>query len=399
MITKKILGWMMLTVLATAQRSTQAPPFQTEDDRSALRLQAGEMFDVLSPITQEAGKSVVWIWFQSKKLLSIGTVVGEGDRVLTKWSEIAKYKDQTLQCVTGNNEEISATIAAVYEDEDIAVLQLKGKRLKPVVWAVGAKPQLGSFLIAAGPGDSPLNLGVVSVNERSLRMSDQAFAGVIVKSTKENNGVEVEQVVKKSPAEKAGMLAGDVIRQLDGSSVKGPMEFRSLLTRMTPQQQVKFLVLRDGVEQTLNVTLEQKKEGAESLQRQNQVMERMGGDISTVRDGFPAVIQSDLVLNPEECGAPVFDLEGRAIGLAIARSGRVRSYVISASQLAQMMKKPGVEPNLAKVRKSERGPQLARNRDVLPRLDREQMQGMRARVLELKRFMRELDEEILDLDQ
>jgi S1-C subfamily serine protease len=399
MITKQIFGWMMLTVLATAQQTLQTPPFQTEDDRAALRGQAGEMFDVLSPITQEAGKSAVWIWFKSKKLLSIGTVVGEGDRVLTKWSEIAKYKDQALQCVTGTNDAIPATVIAVYEDEDIAVLQLKNKRLKPVVWAVDAKPQLGTFLVAAGPGDSPLNLGVVSVNERSLRASDQAFAGVLVKPTKENNGVEVEQVVEKSPVAKAGMLAGDVIRQLDGAAIKGPMEFRSALTRMSPQQRVKFLVLRKGEEITLDVTLEQKSEGSQSLLRQNQVMERMGGDISEVRDGFPAVIQSDLVLNPEECGAPVFDLEGRAVGLAIARSGRVRSYVISASQLSQMMKKPGVEPAVAKVRKAERGPELARNRAVMPRLNREQMQSMRARALELKRFMGELDEEILELDR
>jgi hypothetical protein len=147
------------------------------------------------------------------------------------------------------------------------------------------------------------------------------------------------------------------------------------------------------------VTLEQKTEGSQSLQRQNQVMERMGGEISQVRDGFPAVIQSDLVLNPEECGAPVIDVEGRVIGMAIARSGRVRSYVISAAQLSEMMKRPGVAPAVAKVRQAERGPELARNRAVMPRLNREQMQGMRARMLEMKRFMRELDEEILDLDR
>ena len=194
-------------------------------------------------------------------------------------------------------------------------------------------------------------------------------------------------------------MAGDVITQLDGATVKGPMDFRSMLSRMSPQQRVKFLVLRDGKEKKLDVTLEQKAEGSQSLQRQNQVMERMGGDISEVRDGFPAVIQTDLVLNPEECGAPVIDLEGRAIGLAIARSGRVRSYVISAAQLAQMMKKPGTSPAVAKVRKAERGPELARNRAVLPRLNRQQMQGMRARALELKRFMRELDEEIMELDR
>jgi serine protease Do len=54
----------------------------------------------------------------------------------------------------------------------------------------------------------------------------------------------------------------------------------------------------------------------------------MGGDLSERRSGFPAVLQHDSVLGPEECGGPVIDLAGRAIGINIARAGRTESYAI-----------------------------------------------------------------------
>ena len=381
------------------QQQLQAPPFQKDDDRAKLRLQSGELFDVLSPITQKAGKSAVWIWFGEKKLLATGTVIGKGDRVLTKWSEIANYKDQNIQCVNSSGRSFKAIVLTVYEDEDIAVLQIEKGTLPALSFTKSANPDLGSFLIAAGPGDNPLALGVVSVNERSLRVSDQAFVGVSVKNTEEGNGVEVESVSKKSPADQAGLKVGDVIRKIDDSVINDTTEFRSIIAKLKPEQIVKCTIFRQDKEETFSLTLAAKSSENQMMMRQNEVMERMGGEISKVRDGFPAIIQSDMVLNPEECGAPVFDIDGRAVGLVIARSGRVRSYVISSSKIEEMLATSGVEPSLAKVRQPERPPVLARNRAVLPRLNRGQMDNMRSRMQEMRKFMRQLDAEILELDR
>jgi len=42
------------------------------------------------------------------------------------------------------------------------------------------------------------------------------------------------------------------------------------------------------------------------------------------------VLQHDTILNPKDCGGPVVNLDGKTVGINIARSGRVESLAIPA---------------------------------------------------------------------
>jgi len=377
----------------------QELPLQKEQDRVVLRRQAGSVFDVVSPIAQKVGNATVWVWAGGKRQLCVGTVVGDGSQVLAKWSEVSRAKGQPLQCVAAGNVTYDATVSGVYEDEDLVVLSLKDSKLRPVSFAPTVKPDLGKFLIAAGPGDVTLGMGVVSVKERVLRESDQAFVGVGVENYSEGTGVVVKQVAEGSPADKAGIKEGDVILNLNGKVVSGMMEFRSLLTTMKPGDVVKLLYSRDGQSTSLELTLASKQSMGQFPQRRLEVMERMGGEISQVRDGFPVVLQTDMVLNPEECGGPVLDLQGNVVGITAARAGRIRSYVIPAESIVQMLERKPLAANLAKVKTAEPGPQLSRTREVRPRLNRPDTERLRARMKEMDQLMRKLDEELGSLDR
>ncbi len=377
----------------------QELPLQKEEDRAVLRRQSGTVFDIVAPIAQKVSKSTVWVWAGGKRQICVGTVIDDGTKVLAKWSEVAKAKGAPLQCVSGKNETHAARIEGVYEDEDLVILKLKDATLRPIVWAAGEKPALGKFIVAAGPGDATLGMGVVSVKERVLRESDQAFVGVGAESHTEGTGVVVKQIAEKSPAEMAGLQLGDIILNINSTVIGGIMEFRSLLTTMKPGQSVKIIYSRNGEEKTANLTLAAKSTVAAIPQRRLEVMERMGGEISGVRDGFPAVIQTDMVLNPEECGGPVVDLQGNVIGLTVARAGRIRSYVIPASTIVSMLQRKPIAENLAKVKTAEEGPKLATNRAVRPRLNREDKDRLRARMKEMQQYLRQLDEEIGALER
>ncbi len=388
-----------LSLLSVLPLMAEELPLQKEQDRAELRRQSGEVFDVVSPIAQKVGKSVVWIWAGGKRQLCLGTVVGDGSQVIAKWSEIAKAQGKPLQCVGAGNATIDATLDGVFEDEDIALLKLKNSPLRPVTFQASAKPDLGTFLIAPGPGDVTLGMGVVSVMERTLRESDQAFVGVGVENHTEGTGVVIRQLAEGSPAKNAGLREGDVILNLGGKIVGSMMEFRSQLTSLKPGDTVKLSYSREGETKNVEIVLGSKPMMPQFPQRRLEVMERMGGEISQVRDGFPSVIQTDMVLNPEECGGPVLDLQGQVVGIVAARAGRIRSYVIPSEAILAMLQRKPIEAKLAKVKTPDPGPQLSRNREVRPRLNRPDMERMRARMKEMQQFMRQLDAELGDLDR
>jgi serine protease Do len=63
----------------------------------------------------------------------------------------------------------------------------------------------------------------------------------------------------------------------------------------------------------------------------------IGGAISERRSNFPQVLQHDTVLKPSDCGGALVDLDGKAIGLNIARAGRVESYALPAEIIVSLI--------------------------------------------------------------
>ena len=67
-------------------------------------------------------------------------------------------------------------------------------------------------------------------------------------------------------------------------------------------------------------------------------MNRMSGRMSQRRAGFPQALQHDTVLEPEMCGGPVVNLAGQAVGLNIARAGRVETYAVPADVVKTLIR-------------------------------------------------------------
>jgi serine protease Do len=74
---------------------------------------------------------------------------------------------------------------------------------------------------------------------------------------KQAAGALVTEPQSDSPAAKAGVKAGDVIVSLDGTALKDSRELSQKIGTMSPGATVKLGVIRDGSQQTINVTLAQ----------------------------------------------------------------------------------------------------------------------------------------------
>jgi serine protease Do len=69
-------------------------------------------------------------------------------------------------------------------------------------------------------------------------------------------GVLVREVTPVSPAEKAGMKAGDVITHIEGTRVRNSSELREQMRANREKDKVSVTVLRKGVAQTLSVEVQ-----------------------------------------------------------------------------------------------------------------------------------------------
>jgi len=68
-------------------------------------------------------------------------------------------------------------------------------------------------------------------------------------------GVAVEKVSENSPAQAAGIQAGDVILRFDGEDVSGVRKLTRLVSEVDPGHQVKLTISRNGHEQEITATV------------------------------------------------------------------------------------------------------------------------------------------------
>ena len=62
-----------------------------------------------------------------------------------------------------------------------------------------------------------------------------------------------------------------------------------------------------------------------------------GGPFSVRREGFPSVLPHDVAVLPNQCGGPLIDTDGKAVGINIARALRVTTYAIPADIVQQVV--------------------------------------------------------------
>ena len=68
-------------------------------------------------------------------------------------------------------------------------------------------------------------------------------------------GIIVSQVSENSPAKKAGLTPGDVIISFRGKPVKKVGRFRNLVALIPPGSREQLVILRDGKQKKLNITI------------------------------------------------------------------------------------------------------------------------------------------------
>ncbi len=82
-----------------------------------------------------------------------------------------------------------------------------------------------------------------------------AYLGVTIRDTATGDGAQIGQVVSGSPADKAGLKAGDVITAVDGNAVYGADDVTAAVGSHTPGDTVTLTITRGGTAKTVSVVL------------------------------------------------------------------------------------------------------------------------------------------------
>jgi S1-C subfamily serine protease len=273
------------------------------------------------------GKATVAVRCGGKDV-ALGAVVGADGWVLTKASELRGAP----ACIFADGKERPARVVGVHEAFDLALLKVDGRDLPTVEWLDSKEVRPGDFLVTPGPGAEPVAAGVVSVATRRPTPRESArgaYLGVVCEETRD--GLRVEGVVRGGPAARAGLKPDDYLLALDGKPVEDLDTLHALLRKVKPGDAVRLKVRRDDEDMELKATLAARPKG------RYEELSSLGSKLSERRTGFPVVLQHDTVLRPADCGGPVVNLDGKTVGINIARGGRVESYAIPSEAITAIL--------------------------------------------------------------
>ncbi len=287
-----------------------------------------------------------WLESTRGRPLAAVTFVSADGYFLSKASELPRLAKYRLRTRPGDE---SLPVREVRRDVKLdlvlgqAVLEDRKTVFAPVSWASKGPAELGEWLCAPGlirhskqdptPGWQPwLRLGVLSAARRPIP-GEGAALGISMGQppappdtgkNKTPSGVLITQVAPDSPARAAGLRAKDILIEIAGQPVPSMERVNELVRKRQPGEEILLRLLRDGQEISRRVRLASRSRVIANFQGDDYA----NGGTSLRTDDFPDVIQHDLPLNPHDMGGPVFDLEGRAVAINIARADRISTFAL-----------------------------------------------------------------------
>lgn len=262
--------------------------------------------------------------------VALGGIIDSAGWVVTKASVLGK----NLTCRLSDGRELNAHLIGSDHGFDIALLWVEATGLPALQLADTASPKVGTWLATVSTDRYPLGVGVVSVEPRKVARRPGVLG---VQLDAENERARIVRVFPDSAAALAGLVVGDVLLAVNGKAAATREDLIAQIRHCDPGDRVQIEVDRSGTQLTVTATLM----GwiPDLLFGRNEFQNRLGGELSQRRFGFPSAFQHDTVIEPSACGGPVLNLAGDVVGFNVARSGRTETYAIATSAVTKLVKK------------------------------------------------------------
>lgn len=331
-MTRSLYSLLLVTVTALTLNTASA---HAQGSLAGTR-RSPELLQAFREVVAVPSQSTVRVLGDGKEI-ALAAVVSADGYLVTKASELrgkltVKFKD---------GRSADATIVGIEPKHDLAMLKVQASGLVPVVWVDSKSAEAGDWLATPGLGSEPVAVGVVGVPTRKVtsgyypRPAPPADSGYLGVFLGQEGPAKIGQLEPSGPARKAGLKVGDIILAVGRRKVADSEQLIETIQRYKANEKVTLKIKRDDEEMDLEITLGKRPSnpGANRGDMQN----RMGSALSARRDKFPTILQHDTVVKPSDCGGPIVNLEGKAVGINIARGGRTESYAIPSEVVLALL--------------------------------------------------------------
>lgn len=320
-----------------------------DEENAPDRLPAEDFFAELEDLREQFAPYIVPLKDARGRTVVHATVLHEVGQLLTKASEIEDLESLTA---TIDNQDYPVTVMAADEETDLALVRVDAPGLPSLVpedWEID-EPKVGQLLIT--PVEDLLT-GVITQPTRAApargyelnHTTGQPSAYLGVTFAAGSAEPVVETVELGSPADRVGLLEGDVILELEGSLVETIESLAERLSKRSPGEKVSLLVKRGDRELTLKPILDQRPPDSTETysraasQRDGRLssLSARGGDLSERRNDFPKTLYHDQTFGPRLAGTPLVNLEGKIVGINVARAMRHRSLAIPTLEVSRVV--------------------------------------------------------------
>lgn len=302
--------------------------------RSALLPLAESFANSIIPLRSEVGRQ------------SLGTIISADGLIVGKRSE---FSTRNVSCFI-DEKEVEGLIIASHSELDLALIRVQQRLSSPIeIPPLYELSRPGKFVVSiTGDSTQPV-FGTVSVQPQKFQVKppeckDCVDLGITISGIRQTktvqvqdkltnlSGFEVTRVYPRTPGEKCGLLTKDLLCLVNGKAFANSTELKRLGNQLKVGQTLELVLIREGKLETFNTII-------------NRLSPRIlhdrwgGGPFSEKRFGFSEVIVHDSVILPEHCGGPLVDLQGKVLGINIARSMRVASFSIGIDRVVDFVQR------------------------------------------------------------
>lgn len=224
-----------------------------------------------------------------------------------------------------------ARIIARDEHKDLVLLEMEtsltnGIVLSSVPLDTLSLTDLGKFLVSPQPDGEDIwsVVGTTRFNLPAVYRAGYSGAATVMKDGK----VVLNIVQANTGASAAKLKAGDQVLSVNGVPIDSPNRYINEMRKNKPDDVVTLVRFNTGVTDTVKIKL-----GKYPPNKSNHPAETFTGGKSEIRDGFDQVFVHDATITPAECGGPVFTIQGRFMGLNMARYSRTSCIVVTVPEL------------------------------------------------------------------